>query len=627
MSDRVDSIMDYSDEIESIGTEIGSATASVPVVDDAAPRERTVIRRSWVWQWGIEQGRFWCCQLCVGRSKLLVHSATTHIITHLKTVHGKSENRGLRNVSAVAIVPSNQHTMFAHRQLNRDTVIRLLVNWIIRTQQSFTVIEAESFREFVSYLNPYADQHIPKCGDTIRSHAKSLFELAKMSLMESLSNARSEIHYSFDLWTSPNYKAMIAIIGHWTADDYSLKTVLLGIREIYGHHTGSNIGIVLLELFDELNISTRLGYSVTDNAQNNDTALEIISATLLESKQIHYNVLSRRLRCIGHIINLVVKTLLFGAKATANDTSDSSVKGNYEGAIAKLHHIVYHIRITPQRRELYASEQAASLCASSDFMVVVDNATRWNSTYNMINAALKLRQRIDGYVRLIGKELEEYIISNEEWNDLKELALMLTPFDKVTRATQGNNQGQGSIVSVLLSMDMLLDRLEKIKSNATSISSAFYSTVDAAWCKLNKYYTLTDRSTIYVISIILHPCMKMRYFQRHWAEHSDWIDSARQQMEEVYMEYSGTDTFVQPPVLRSEIDDWCFGNVSQTRNELDEYLTAPVVILRGSETMETFNPILWYKANKGSYPTLAAIAYNIFAVPAMSAEAERVFSR
>jgi hypothetical protein len=94
-------------------------------------------------------------------------------------------------------------------------------------------------------------------------------------------------------------------------------------------------------------------------------------------------------------------------------------------------------------------------------------------------------------------------------------------------------------------MDMLLDRLESIKADATSISSAFHATVDAAWCKLNKYYTLTERSTIYVVAIILHPCMKLRYFQRHWNDHPDWIDSARQQMEEVYMEYSTTETIVQ----------------------------------------------------------------------------------
>jgi len=121
--------------------------------------------------------------------------------------------------------------------------------------------------------------------------------------------------------------------------------------------------------------------------------------------------------------------------------------------------------------------------------------------------------------------------------------------------------------------------------------------------------------------------MKLHYFRRHWSDHPDWIASARQQMEAVYLESCVPDTTVQLSVLRSEMDDWCFGNVNQTQSELDEYLAAPVVILRGTETMETFNPVTWYEANKGSYPTLAAIAYNLFAVPAMSAEAERVFSR
>ena len=627
MSQPGDISMTLSDELDSIDTETGSESVAAVILDkEPTPRERTGSRRSWVWQWGIEEGRFWRCQLCIGRSKLLVHSATTHIISHLKSAHGKTETRGLRNVTAGISQPA----IFSYRQLNRDTVIRLLVKWIVRTQQSFTTIESESFHEFISYINPYALQYVPKCSDTIRSHAQITFQHAKMLVKENLAMARSEIHYSFDLWTSPNCKAMLAIIGHWTAADSSLKTVLLGIREIHGRHTGSNIGSVLLPLFDELDIIGKLGYSVTDNAPNNDTALETLSASLLE-KGIHYDVSSRRLRCIGHIINLVVKTLLFGAKAITDDTSHSPCTDNYDGAIAKLHHIVYHIRMTPQRRDLYASEQAASLCASSEFMVVADNATRWNSTYDMINSALKLRQRIDGYIRLVGKELETYVISDNEWEDLAELALMLVPFEKVTRATQGNNQGQGSIVSVLLSMDMLLSRLEKIKSNATSISSVFYSTVDAAWSKLNKYYSLTDRSPIYVVSIILHPCIKMRYFQRHWTEHPEWITAAREQMETFYMEYSGRGapaSFSESNSMRSEMDDWCFGDIdSQSQSELDEYLAAPVLTLRGEETMESFNPVSWYKSQNGSYPILTAIAYNIYAVPAMSAEAERVFSR
>jgi len=91
--------------------------------------------------------------------------------------------------------------MFAHRQLKKDSVMQLLINWIIRTQQSFSVVEAESFRALVLHLNPYAIQYVSKSGDTVRAHAKALFEHARVLLKESLYNARSEIHYSFDLFS------------------------------------------------------------------------------------------------------------------------------------------------------------------------------------------------------------------------------------------------------------------------------------------------------------------------------------------------------------------------------------------------------------------------------------------
>ena len=94
----------------------------------------------------------------------------------------------------------------------------------------------------------------------------------------------------------------------------------------------------------------------------------------------------------------------------------------------------------------------------------------------MIYRSLKLQVCIIEYIRLINKELKEYNISDKEWEDLKELALMLASFDQVTRRTQGNNQSQGSIWSVFAQYRYIANRLEKFNSEATSISSVFYST-------------------------------------------------------------------------------------------------------------------------------------------------------
>ena len=50
-------------------------------------------------------------------------------------------------------------------------------------------------------------------------------------------------------------------------------------------------------------------------------------------------------------------------------------------------------------------------------------------------------------------------------------------------------------------------------------------------------------------------------------------------------------TIVQPSILQSEMNDWCFSDITQTQSELNEYLATPVVTLRGTETMKTFNPV------------------------------------
>jgi len=43
-----------------------------------------------------------------------------------------------------------------------------------------------------------------------------------------------------------------------------------------------------------------------DNATNNDTAITAII------KEFDFNLIKRRLRCLGHIINIIARYLLYG---------------------------------------------------------------------------------------------------------------------------------------------------------------------------------------------------------------------------------------------------------------------------------------------------------------------------
>lgn len=53
------------------------------------------------------------------------------------------------------------------------------------------------------------------------------------------------VHFTFDMWSSPNNLSLFGLTGHWIAEDGHVAHALLGLRHLHGAHTGENqCGIV-----------------------------------------------------------------------------------------------------------------------------------------------------------------------------------------------------------------------------------------------------------------------------------------------------------------------------------------------------------------------------------------------
>ena len=70
-----------------------------------------------------------------------------------------------------------------------------------------------------------------------------------------------------------------------------------------------------------------------------------------------------------------------------------------------------------------------------------------------------------------------------------------------------------------------------------------------------------------------------------------------------------------------------FGKGEVVQDELERYLKSPPLSVSTKEANLSFDLIAWWKANETVYPTLARMAYELYSIPSMSAEVERVFSR
>ena len=85
-----------------------------------------------------------------------------------------------------------------------------------------------------------------------------------------------------------------------------MKNVLLGLKPMYGAHSGVAMAEEMLAIMREFKVSDRIGYFVADNAANNNCALREIA------KEIDVDPVRQRVRCSAHVINLVAKAILYG---------------------------------------------------------------------------------------------------------------------------------------------------------------------------------------------------------------------------------------------------------------------------------------------------------------------------
>ena len=144
------------------------------------------------------------------------------------------------------------------------------------------------------------------------------------------------------------------------------RMTVLGIRHVYGEHTGKNLGSVILNLLKEYDISRdQIGYFMLDNTSSNDTAVEFILKELcpwMKSQQRRH----RHLRCLGHIINLYCQAFLIGHNCEKQlaKLEKHYLCGDYTkveelwkkyGCLGRLHNLVRYIRLTLQRHEEFAA--------------------------------------------------------------------------------------------------------------------------------------------------------------------------------------------------------------------------------------------------------------------------------
>ncbi|RYP68175.1 hypothetical protein DL771_006825 [Monosporascus sp. 5C6A] len=164
---------------------------------------------------------------------------------------------------------------------------------------------------------------------------------------------------------------------------------------------------------------------------------------------------------------------------------------------------------------------------------------------------------------------------------------------------------------------------------------------------LNEYYTKLEETPIYVTALALHPAYRWRWFERNWIDHPEWIQHARDQVEDVWlkgyahMEVLPRAGYARPAKrakryhneLQQHLEQSRYGPNTmgsddsadmEARDALGEYEAWCMDFEPGDREVQ--DPIAYWIRRSVKYPRLSNMALDFLTIQPMSAECERLFS-
>ncbi|KAJ5818387.1 hypothetical protein N7474_003978 [Penicillium riverlandense] len=191
---------------------------------------------------------------------------------------------------------------------------RNLLRWIVQDKQAFTILESEAFQQVFEDILGVSLPFTSRA--TVVQRLQDQFEIQRLGLKDSLANTCKTIAFSID-WRSQNHYPILGIIGHWLREDFYYREEVLEFGQIFGPHIGENIAATVYQTLVESDLISKLTTITGDNASNIQEMVSKLHFTLEEIslQLIRFRGVDSYIRCLAHILNLIVKAILRSLKS------------------------------------------------------------------------------------------------------------------------------------------------------------------------------------------------------------------------------------------------------------------------------------------------------------------------
>lgn len=537
--------------------------------------------------------------------------------------------------------PDIRSFMGGNQSLTHQEVLeRNAIHWIVTDMKAFTTVESpefqQMFRDIPGIEPPFTSRHI------LRDRIMQEFAIQRTNLKNELTLTCKTIALSLDIWTSQNHLPILGIIGHWLTDDFEYRERLLEFAELQGIHSGENLAITVENMLIELGLEDKLISITGDNASNNEAMASELYFSLSDRSGVQdaipaplYRGLDSYIRCLAHILNLIVKDILrnlgSGTMEQAQTACDSLQTGNLitdHSAIGRLRVLALWINRSPQRRQKW--KEICRLNNLPDKSVAYDVTTRWNSTFRMIDDGLKSRQQVNKFLSL-QEELPPF--TPQDWSRLEQIHTVLHRFNELTLFISKRNPQISLAVPIYYELHKLLDDMMEGNGEFARLDRDIIAAVKEGMKKYEKYYSIMDDCDTYYTALVLDPRVKGEMVLRELQDGNAGtmiLETIRTNLHQVYaacnLEYDAAASQSTSP-KHSDVESRMLKKL-QARDpplsDIDKYFDSPPISVADTTGQNWL--CNWWKMHKGEYPRMAAAARDYLAIPASEVAVERVFS-
>lgn len=237
---------------------------------------------------------------------------------------------------------------------------------------------------------------------------------------------------------------------------------------------------------------------------------------LLRDTNRQFNGIGSYIRCLAHILNLIVKDILGALDSGtthealkickhlgAGASTDVCLKLSAQTALSRLRILAVWISRSPQRREKWS--MIFAVMGLPEKLLKYDDDACWDSTYDILDTALQAKTQINEY---LDQQTDLPQFTAEDWHRLSQIYRVLLCFRRLAHFVSQKQPQISMMMPVYFKLHELLHQGVGKEGIFADLDDDVADAMYQGMLKYKKNYVFEDLSDTYCLASILDPMVK-----------------------------------------------------------------------------------------------------------------------